>query len=79
MLVVETYPLCSQEGFWHSAVEYVSAKQQADQGRQSTPLLHGGGEPATEIRESRATASGIPGRNQRQSASGLAQDAGRVR
>jgi hypothetical protein len=32
VLVVETYPLCSGAGFWHSATENVSAQQHSDQG-----------------------------------------------
>src|SRR5258708_2695937 len=50
-LVVETYPLCRQAGFWHSATENVSAQQYPDQGRKGTPLLHGGGKAASAMGE----------------------------
>jgi hypothetical protein len=30
VLVVETYPLGSGEEFWHSAMDHVSAEQQAN-------------------------------------------------
>src|SRR5207249_4758079 len=75
-LVVETYPLCRRIRFWHSATENVSAQQYADQGWEGTPLLHGGGESASAVGESGAAAGVVPGRNQRQSASGMAQNAG---
>src|SRR5258705_13597039 len=78
-LVVETYPLCRQSGFWHSATENVSAQQYADQGRQGTPLLHGGGKPASAIGQSSAAAGVVSGRNQRQPTSSMAQNAGSVR
>src|SRR5437773_10268372 len=77
-LVVETYPLCRRIRFWHSATENVSAQQYADQGWEGTPLLHGGGESASAVGESGAAAGVVPGRNQRQSASGMAQNAGGV-
>src|SRR5438309_9813826 len=77
-LVVETYPLCRRIKFWHSATENVSAQQYADQGWEGTPLLHGGGESASAVGESGAAAGVVPGRNQRQSASGMAQNAGGV-
>src|SRR5216110_1897641 len=77
-VVVETYPLCRGIRFWHSATENVSAQQYADQGWEGTPLLHGGGESASAVGESGAAAGVVPGRNQRQSASGMAQNAGGV-
>src|ERR1039457_1783361 len=58
---------------------HVSAQQQADQRWEGTPLLHSGGEPAFAIGESGSTASVVSGGDQRQPASGLAQDAGGVR
>src|SRR5439155_2767604 len=79
VFVVETYPLCRGVSFWHSATENVSAQQYADQGREGTPLLHGGGKPASAIGESSAAAGVVLGRNQRQPTSGMAQNAGGVR
>ena len=65
---METYPLCSRAGLWHSAREHVLAQQPADQGWEGTPLLHGGGKPASAIGKSGATASIVSRRNQRQPA-----------
>src|ERR1035438_6256279 len=79
VLVVETYPLYRGVSFWHSATENVSAQQYADQGREGTPLLHGGGKSASAIGESSTAASFVPGRNQRQPTSSMAQNAGGVR
>ena len=58
---METYPLCRELSFWHSATENVSAQQYADQGREGTPILHGGGKPASAIGESSAAASVVLG------------------
>src|ERR1035441_8118620 len=79
VLVVETYPLYRGVSFWHSATENVSAQQYADQGREGTPLLHGGGKSASAIGESSTAASFVPGRNQRQPTSSMAQNAGGFR
>src|ERR1039458_7485324 len=43
------------------------------------PLLHGGGKSASAIGESSTAASFVPGRNQRQPTSSMAQNAGGVR
>src|SRR5208282_1462368 len=78
-LVVQTYSLYKRGKAWHSALEDVLAMPPAEEGRQGTPLLQRRGEPAPAVRQSRATPRTVSGRDQRQPAGGMAQNAGGLR
>src|SRR5271169_5391955 len=78
-LVGQTYPLFNGRELCHSAHSDASENAPAEQGRQGTSLFQRGREPAPAHREDGSAPRALPGRDQRQPAGGLAQDAGSFR
>src|ERR1035438_7019373 len=58
---------------------HVSAQHEPEEGRQEPSLLQRGGESARLGRQDSAAYGAVPGRDQRFSADGMAQDAGSIR